>query len=92
MRRTGGAIVRTNAIAMARNLGDRAGLATVLMRSYWSLGANTGLNRRPGPIPGQSWPVTVVVECDGRAIGSGKPGPITRDLLQRFHRLVREEG
>jgi DNA-binding CsgD family transcriptional regulator/tetratricopeptide (TPR) repeat protein len=36
-----GAIVRTNAIAMARELGDRAGLATVLMRSYWSLGANT---------------------------------------------------
>ena len=30
------AAVRTSAIAMARELGDRAGLATVLMRSYWS--------------------------------------------------------
>lgn len=29
-----------------------------------------------------------VVECDGRAIGDGKPGPITRDLLQRFRKLV----
>jgi len=34
--------------------------------------------------------VIPVVECDGRAIGTGKPGPITRDLLNRFHRLVRE--
>lgn len=29
-----------------------------------------------------------VVECDGRTIGDGKPGPITRDLLQRFRKLV----
>jgi branched-chain amino acid aminotransferase len=32
-----------------------------------------------------------VVECDGRMIGSGRPGPITRELRERFHRLVREE-
>ena len=25
-----------------------------------------------------------VVECDGRVLGSGRPGPITRDLRQRF--------
>jgi branched-chain amino acid aminotransferase len=31
-----------------------------------------------------------VVECDGRVIGDGRPGPITRELLQRFHALVRE--
>ena len=35
---TRAAIVRTNAIEMARSLDDRAGLATVLMRSYWSRG------------------------------------------------------
>jgi len=34
-----GAVVRANAIALARRLGDRAGLATVLVRSYWSRGA-----------------------------------------------------
>ncbi len=34
-----GAIVRANAIELARGLGDRAGLATVLVRSYWSRGA-----------------------------------------------------
>ena len=34
-----GAIVRANAIELARRLRDRAGLATVLVRSYWSRGA-----------------------------------------------------
>jgi branched-chain amino acid aminotransferase len=32
-----------------------------------------------------------VVECDGRVIGDGRPGPITRKLSERFHTLVREE-
>ncbi len=32
-----------------------------------------------------------VVECDGRVLGSGRPGPITRELHERFHVLVREE-
>ena len=32
------ALARASAIAMARRLGDRPGLATVLMRSYWSHG------------------------------------------------------
>jgi branched-chain amino acid aminotransferase len=32
-----------------------------------------------------------VVECDGRALGTGRPGPITRDLRQRFQALVRSE-
>ena len=36
-----GAIVRTSAIDMARQLGDRTGLATVLMRSYWSRGTSS---------------------------------------------------
>lgn len=31
-------VVRTSATAMARELGDRRALATVLVRSYWSLG------------------------------------------------------
>ena len=31
-----------------------------------------------------------VVECDGRVIGDGRPGPITRELLKKFHALVRE--
>jgi branched-chain amino acid aminotransferase len=31
-----------------------------------------------------------VVKCDGRVIGTGKPGPVTRQLRERFHALVRE--
>jgi branched-chain amino acid aminotransferase len=31
-----------------------------------------------------------VVKCDGRLIGIGKPGPITRQLRERFHALVRQ--
>ena len=41
-------------------------------------------------LTGTAAEVIPVVECDGRPIGTGKPGPITRDLLDRFHRLVRE--
>jgi branched-chain amino acid aminotransferase len=31
-----------------------------------------------------------VTEVDGRPIGNGKPGPITRQLHERFHQLVRQ--
>jgi hypothetical protein len=26
---------------------------------------------------------------DGRAIGTGKPGPMTKQILERYHQLVR---
>jgi branched-chain amino acid aminotransferase len=42
-------------------------------------------------LTGTAAEVIPVVECDGRPIGNGKPGLITRDLLERFHKLVREE-
>jgi DNA-binding CsgD family transcriptional regulator/tetratricopeptide (TPR) repeat protein len=35
------AVVRTSAVGMARELGDRAGLATVLVRAYWSRGTHS---------------------------------------------------
>jgi len=41
-------------------------------------------------LTGTAAEVIPVVECDGRSIGSGKPGPITVDLRKRFHSLVRE--
>ena len=43
-------------------------------------------------LTGTAAEVIPVVECDGRPIGLGQPGPITKDLLVRFHRLVREEA
>jgi branched-chain amino acid aminotransferase len=42
-------------------------------------------------LTGTAAEVIPVVECDGRAIGTGKPGPVTNDLRRRFHALVREE-
>lgn len=33
-----------------------------------------------------------VVEVDGRAIGDGRPGPITGRLIEAFHTLVRRSG
>ncbi|WZO95850.1 branched-chain-amino-acid transaminase [Isosphaeraceae bacterium EP7] len=40
-------------------------------------------------LTGTAAEVIPVVECDARPIGDGIPGPITRDLLKRFHALVR---
>lgn len=33
-----------------------------------------------------------VVKVDGRTIGSGKPGPVTKDLIGRYHALTRVSG
>jgi branched-chain amino acid aminotransferase len=43
-------------------------------------------------LTGTAAEVIPVVECDGRPIGSGKPGAITLDLRERFHALVRSES
>jgi branched-chain amino acid aminotransferase len=42
-------------------------------------------------LTGTAAEIIAVVEVDGRPIGTGKPGPITTDLLTRFHALVRSE-
>ena len=33
-----------------------------------------------------------VVKIDGRIIGSGKPGPLTLELLKLFHEVTRQDG
>ena len=33
-----------------------------------------------------------VVKIDGRVIGTGKPGPITKDLVTRYHALTKVSG
>ena len=35
--------------------------------------------------------VVPVVKIDGRVIGDGKPGPISKEIIQRFHELVSTE-
>jgi branched-chain amino acid aminotransferase len=41
-------------------------------------------------LTGTAAEVIPVVKCDGRAIGSGKPGPITKQLRERFHQITRQ--
>jgi branched-chain amino acid aminotransferase len=41
-------------------------------------------------LTGTAAEVVPVVQCDGRQIGNGKPGPITRRLREQFHELVRQ--
>ncbi len=36
--------------------------------------------------------IVPVIKIDGRTIGDGKPGPVTRGLMEDYHRLTREEG
>lgn len=36
--------------------------------------------------------VVPVVKLDGRVIGSGKPGPVTRELEKKYHALVQSSG
>ncbi len=40
-------------------------------------------------LTGTAAEIVPVVECDGRVIGDGKPGPVTRELRARFERLTR---
>jgi branched-chain amino acid aminotransferase len=40
-------------------------------------------------LTGTAVEVIAVVKVDSRVIGAGAPGPITRDLKERFHRLTR---
>ena len=41
-------------------------------------------------LTGTAAEVIPVVKVDSRTIGRGEPGPITRDLSERFHKLTRE--
>jgi len=42
-------------------------------------------------LTGTAAEVIAVVKVDGRTIGAGEPGPVTKDLLQRFRALTRGE-
>ncbi len=42
-------------------------------------------------LTGTAAEVIPVVKVDGRRIGSGEPGAVTRDLIERFHRMVAGE-
>ena len=41
-------------------------------------------------LTGSAAEIVPVVKLDSRTIGNGKPGPVTRDLSERFHQLTRQ--
>jgi branched-chain amino acid aminotransferase len=43
-------------------------------------------------LTGTAAEIAPVVTADGRAIGEGKPGPITRRLMERFKEVTQTEG
>ena len=43
-------------------------------------------------LTGTAAEVIAVVSLDGRRIGDGRPGPVTRDLRARFQKLTRQSG
>lgn len=43
-------------------------------------------------LTGTAAEIVPVASCDGRTIGSGSPGPVTRDLSQRYHAYAKSEG
>ena len=43
-------------------------------------------------LTGTAAEVIAVVSLDNRAIGTGEPGPVTRDLLERFRKMTRPTG
>ncbi len=43
-------------------------------------------------LTGTAAEVVPVVKIDNRVIGTGTPGPVTRDLKERFHRLARGQA
>jgi branched-chain amino acid aminotransferase len=43
-------------------------------------------------ITGTGAEIVPVVKIDGRVIGSGKPGPVTKDLIQKFKAYIKSNG
>ncbi len=43
-------------------------------------------------LTGSAAEIVPVVKVDGRIIGAGDPGPVTRSLMEAYHHLTRSEG
>jgi len=43
-------------------------------------------------LTGSAAEIVPVIKVDGRVVGEGVPGPVTRGLMEAYHRLTRSEG
>jgi len=76
-------ITRASVLEIARDLGIESRVAPISVEDL--LGADELF------FTGTAVEVTAIREVDGRAIGDGKPGPLTRRLQETFNKAVRGE-
>ena len=74
-------ITRNAVIGLAREAGVEVREATLLRHDIYVADECF--------LTGTAAEVIAVVSLDGRPIGAGKPGPVTKDLLARFQKLTR---
>jgi len=77
-------ITRATVIELAQAKGyDLNEVMLTLMDVYWADECF---------LTGTAAEIIPVVKVDGRIIGDGKPGPVTKDLIAAFRKLTRTEG
>ncbi|MBO2518489.1 branched-chain-amino-acid transaminase [Limnochorda sp.] len=79
-----GGITRATIIELARSLGHPVEERPLTRADAWV--ADEAF------MTGTAAEVVPVVTIDGRSLGDGQPGPITRQLMEAYSRLTREEG
>lgn len=79
-----GGITRETAIELARSMGITVEERPLTRADAWT--ADEAF------MTGTAAEVVPVVKLDGRVLGDGKPGPITRRLKDTYARIAREEG
>ena len=76
-------VTRSSVLEIARDLGIEARVADITVDDLMSADELF--------FSGTAVEVTAIREVDGRAIGDGKPGPITRRIQETFNQAVRGE-
>lgn len=76
-------VTRSSVLEIARDLGIEAKVADITVDDLMSADELF--------FSGTAVEVTAIREVDGRAIGDGKPGPITRRIQETFNQAVRGE-
>ncbi len=77
-------ITRQVVIELARNLGYGVSESNVTLFDVY--------NADEAFLTGTAAEMVPAISCDGRTIGTGRPGPITRRLTKRFRTYARGEG
>ncbi|MFC1849221.1 branched-chain-amino-acid transaminase [candidate division CSSED10-310 bacterium] len=77
---------------ITRNTILRIALDMGLQAEVWGILVHDIYNAEECFLSGSAAEIIPVVECDGRVIADGKPGPIFKKLLGRFRETTKTEG